>query len=67
MLEIINKVLLEQRQGHFVYIMSSCFRTATEKPSYDRDRRAHKVSKTCQFAEPGLEHQVYSHFGARLH
>ena len=43
MLEIINKVLLEQRQGHFVYIMSGCFRIATEMASYDRDRRAHSL------------------------
>ena len=66
MLEIINKVLLEERQGHFVYIYG-CFRLATEMTSFEKDRRAHKVSKTCKFAEPGLEHHVYSHFRACLH
>ena len=31
MLEIISKHLLEQRQGHFVYIMSGCFHTLQQR------------------------------------
>lgn len=37
----INKVLLEQRQGHFVYRLSGCFHTRTKVSPCDRDCVAH--------------------------
>lgn len=38
---LINKVLLEQRQGHFVCLLSGCFHTRTKVSPCDRDCVAH--------------------------
>lgn len=43
---VINKVLLEQKQGHFVYMMSGCFPIArTELIAYAGDCMALEASK----------------------